>query len=136
MNSITQKHHFGCGVACVAYVLHAKYESILPVLGTDKASNRGFYCLELVDALHRFSHQYTWNFVTTKIYDDIFEDGTIVYLKRSKQYPAGHYLARSKNGWMDPWINFNEDHDLTRAKSGFINKLPYRPSYIIKPSSL
>ena len=134
MNSVTQQHSYGCGIACTAFVSDREYKSIVEEIGETQAQDRGFYCVELVSILNQLGLEYGWKFVTDKIYSDGIDEGSIIYLKRSNLYPEGHYLARTKNAWMDPWINLNENDDVSKAKSGFIDHLPYRPSFVIRPS--
>jgi hypothetical protein len=54
--------------------------------------------------------------------------GTIVFSRFSQAYPQGHYLVRTKVGWMNPWINYPE---IVPARSGITKKLPARATYAI-----
>jgi len=56
------------------------------------------------------------------------QNGAIVFVERSKKYPAGHYLIKTKKGWMNPWINFP---NISSAKSGFQKVLPGKAQWII-----
>ena len=59
----------------------------------------------------------------------MYQPNAIVYVKKSKKYPAGHYLCRLGHKWMDPWINF-PDRDI---QAGFRRRLPGKPVYVIFP---
>ena len=133
MKSITQEHAMGCGLACIAFVSKTTYESVIKKTDEKQAKTRGFYCRELVNILHEFGVEYEWKFVTNKIYGEDFTEGSIVYLKRSNLYPAGHYVAKAKNGWMNSWMNLSKDNNVQNAVSGIMPELPYRPSYVIRP---
>lgn len=129
MKSITQKHAFGCGAACVAFATNKTYEEVVQALGEDKASKQGFYCKELVRALKNYEYKY----IKPHILPYLEKPGTIVFMKRGKIYPAGHYVVRTEKGWMDPWINFAENQDISEAKSGFRKELPEKPIYAVFP---
>ena len=66
-----------------------------------------------------------------------FKENTIVFIKRSKKYPSGHFLVKTRHGWMDPWINFNTKDskidDVKKAKSGFRKNIPDRIIYVVYP---
>ncbi len=136
MKSVTQKHNFGCGVACVAFITGKSYGEVVSVLGEKRAENEGFYCRDLVSALSKFSLAYTYKYVKPRIQRQIHQDGVIVFIKRSKKYPAGHYLARHNGLWMDPWVNFLHNGDVYSAKSGFRKRLPGKSIYALLPVSL
>lgn len=133
MQSITQQHDFGCGIACVSFVLQKPYAEIAQHLGAEQATWRGFLCKDLVAILQQYGHAYTYGY--TRVDPDSLPDGTIVFLRRSRMYPAGHYLAKRAGKWMDSWINFDEDRDISHARSGFRTQLPYPPSYAVIPVS-
>ena len=57
--------------------------------------------------------------------------GTIVFIEKSKKYPAGHFLVKTaQSSWMNPWINFPL---IKHPVSGFEKKLPGKPIYSIFP---
>lgn len=60
-------------------------------------------------------------------------NGTIVLLRRSKQFPVGHYLAYDDDKWMDPYINLQDDRMFQNPKSGFRDVLPGEVMYILMP---
>ena len=57
-------------------------------------------------------------------------EGVIVFIERSKKYPAGHYVIKTKKGWMNSWINFP---NIFPAESGFQKDLPGKAQWIIYP---
>jgi len=54
--------------------------------------------------------------------------GSIVFIKRSKKWPSGHYLLKTSKGWMNSWINYPKTNP---TKSGFNKKLPGEAQWII-----
>lgn len=131
MKPIKQEDRLGCAVACVSFRLNISYKTSLVLFryGKRKAKNTGFLCKEIVEALGKREFNYKYNYVKDRVKNKIYQSGTIVFLKRSKKYPAGHYLCRADNKWMDPWINFPEEN----RKAGFRKRLPGKPIYVIFP---
>lgn len=132
-SSITQKHDFGCGVACVSFATGITYEQSVEKLGRDKAATVGFLCRELVAGLDDLGLNYETQYVTPKIKQRIYNEGVIVFIKRTKHYPFGHYLIRHDGLWMDSWINLPFNKNLQQARSGFRRRLPGKPIYAILP---
>lgn len=135
MNSVVQTHEYGCGVACLAFIAGLSYEKAIKTLGARQAADRGFYCKELVEGLQKLSINYECRYIKPRLRHKVYQDGTIVFIKRSKRYPAGHYLVRHRSDWMDPWINFTSNLNITEAKAGFRKRLPGRPMYALLPKS-
>lgn len=127
---VKQEHLSGCAVACVAYLLNITYKQALSLFedGEEKAKLRGFYCPEVVEVLRENSIDCKNHYVKKRVLES-FEKNSIIYLKKSPQYPAGHYLIYDGKSWMDPWINFPD----LPIKAGFRNKLPGLPHYMIVP---
>src|SRR3989344_8579991 len=126
MKSITQKDNYGCGIACVAFVWKVSYDYAKKnYFGKPHQANiLGYLCKDIVKALSKDKKNYSYKYVKKRIK---FKENTIVFIKRSKEYPAGHYLVYTKKGWMDPWINFDKlKPDIKKAKSGFRKRLPGR----------
>lgn len=136
MNSITQLDPLGCGAACVSFIAQKSYSEVVATLGRDYAKHRGFYCKDLIDILAKFGFSYAYKYVKPQLKSKIYQDGVIVFIKRSKKYPAGHYLTRYKDQWMDPWVNFCADSDIANAKSGFRRRLPGKPIYALFSTKL
>ncbi len=129
MKLITQEEPMGCGVACVASVLKVSYKKALNLFKNKEHSfGRGYYCKELIDSLKKGKLSYTYSKYNDSHKDILMKDGTIVFIKRSKKYPLGHYLVRYKGKWMNSWINMP---CIAPAKSGFETKLPGKPQWII-----
>ena len=133
LKSITQQHAYGCGVACVAFATGSSYENILKVLPVEPAQTKGFFCKDLVAALNTYGTVYEYKYLKARLRRQIYNKGVIVYIKKSKHYPAGHYLIRSDCFWMDPWTNFTKDQDIKNAKSGYRKRLPGAPIFALFP---
>lgn len=131
MKTIKQEDRLGCAVACVAFRLNISYKNSLESFrcGSRKAKNTGFLCKDIVEFLEKKGLSYKYSYIKAKVKNEIYQSGAIVFLRRSKNYPAGHYLCRADNKWMDPWINFPN----TKIKAGFRKKLPEKPIYLIHP---
>lgn len=129
MKSTTQEEPMGCGIACVAATLKKSYISTKKLFDNPEyASTRGYYCRELVKVLNKKSNNYDFAKASEKNKNLLYHNGTIVFVERSKKYPAGHYLIKTEKGWMNPWINFP---NISPAKSGFQNILPGKAQWII-----
>ena len=131
--SITQEDPFGCGIACVAWITNKSYKGAKKKYFKDKYSAHifGYLCKDLVAALAKSKKRYSYKYIKGEIR---FHCGSIVFIKRSKRYPAGHYLVKTRKGWVDPWINFNyRNANLKMANSGFRKRLPGKPIYVILP---
>jgi hypothetical protein len=130
---IKQEDNFGCGVACVATLLGLSYQQTIRLFsrGRIQAKQKGFTCRELVKALNNCGKNYYYRYISSKIKPKIYQDKTIVFIKRSTLYPNGHYFCRINSLWMDPWINFRESKSITEARAGFRKRLPGKPIYAI-----
>lgn len=131
--AVAQRDLFGCGIACVAYITGNSYRSAKRKYFKNggKADKVGYWCKDLVWALSLAQKEYSYKYIKARMR---FSEGTVVFIKRSKHHPAGHYLVRTRNGWMDPWINFDaKSPDAKRARAGFCSKLPGKPIYAIFP---
>lgn len=134
IGSITQQDNYGCGVACVAQASGKTYQAALDLLGPRPVQTRGYVCKDLIAALNIFGYYYTYKYLKPRLRRRIYADGVIVFIKRSKSYPAGHYLIRSGDLWMDPWINFKKNPNIKKAISGYRIRLPGQPIYGLFPS--
>ena len=132
---ITQEDPFGCGVACVAFALGFSYQKTLKLFkkGKQKAKTKGFYCKDLVRTLNNQGRNFKYRYIKDMIRNKIYQNNTIVFIKRSRKYPWGHYLCRYENSWMDPWINFPENKNIRKARPGLRKRLPGYPIYAIIP---
>jgi hypothetical protein len=129
--SITQEFDYGCGIACYAFVLGLSYREAAKRLGKEQAESNRFWVNDLTRALNEAGLKYERKYVKPHVEPLIYGEGTIVLIGRSKVYPAGHYLARYNNTWMDPWINLPENRHIDQATSGFRKVLPGIPKYAI-----
>ena len=125
---ITQKHPMGCGVACVASLLGLSYSKTFKFFDKNKASTNGYYIKDIVLALNEKGLKYTGSKVNNKTRKYVNKNGSIIFIKRSKKYPAGHYLLKTSRGWMNPWINYPE---IAPAKSGFNKKIPGDAQWVL-----
>ncbi|MEO5949776.1 MAG: hypothetical protein ABIP74_05205 [Candidatus Saccharimonas sp.] len=131
--SITQESDYGCGVACFAFATNQTYQQAATWLGKEQASSDRFWCKDLAAALNRCGLNYISKYARPHVIEKTKVEGAIVLLKRSKDYPVGHYLIRHNGLWMDPWINLPENNHIARAESGFRDKLPGEPMYFVYP---
>jgi hypothetical protein len=131
MEETKQEDIFGCGVACTAAVLNINYRKAISLFpsGKRKAAEIGFYCREIIEALAEAGLDYKFKHIGKIQRKKVYMPGSIVFIRRSKKYPVGHYLCRLKSVWMDPWINF-PGKDI---KAGFRKRLPEKPIYVIYP---
>jgi len=98
---IRQEDSMGCGVACVAFIVGKSYKTTKNNLlkNRQKALKQGYLCKELVEALKRAGLTYTYHYLKHTLK---YKDSTIVFIKRSKRYPRGHYLVKtSMDGSVD-----------------------------------
>ncbi len=133
MKLIAQEDDLGCGIACSAVIAGISYQEALNLFenGKERATKNGFYCKEIVIVMKNLGLIYQFKYIKKHIKYRIYKPNTIVYIKKSKQYPLGHYLVRTENMWIDPWINFPN----INRKAGFRKRLPGKPIYIIFKST-
>lgn len=132
--AIVQRDKMGCGVACVAFITGVGYKKARDnyFKNPKHASTVGYTCMELREALamgklSNYKQRFAKGMKT-------FRTNTIVFIKRSKKYPFGHYLVKTNERWMDPWINMDyRKPDLKNACAGFRNKLPGKPVFVVYP---
>ena len=128
MKPVTQEEPVGCAVACVACVCEISYKEAKKLFpNSEDASGQGYWCKDIVNALCRFGLTYKWKKAR---HDTKYQERSIVFIDYSKKYPIGHYLVRTKNNWMDPWLNFPS---IVPAKAGFVKKLSGKVGYYIYP---
>ncbi len=130
---VKQENEMDCAVACVAFILNIDYQKALILFDKPKnAKNKGFLCKEICLALGKGGLNFNYKYIkTSKIKDLMRKNNSIVFLKRSKKYPRGHFLCGYKDLWMDSWINF----PLSPIQAGFRKRLPGKPIYVISPST-
>ena len=127
---IPQIHPMGCAVACVAYRCGINYPSALSNFSTPKhAWTRGFYCVEIIEALSALGHDYTYSRYKKSQHQELLETtGTIVFVDPCDEYPSGHFLVRDSRGWMNPWSSFPR---MIKVEADFQKELPGKIGYVV-----
>jgi hypothetical protein len=129
----------GCGLACLANLLDKDY------LILKKDFEKKFYSVkwgiavsDMAKYLATRGHNYTVKFFSEKNYNARAAnkcsriEHSITLIAKNKKYPLGHYLLRTKDGWIDPWYNV-PCIDNVHAK--LRKRLPNHPHYVIYPSN-
>lgn len=130
--SITQEMPYGCGIACFAFVADLTYKEAEKFLGEEQAKSDRFVVKHFREELNRFGLSYSSKHIRhTQKVEPI--EGMIVLLRRSKQFPVGHYLVFHNGKWMDPYINLQENHTFICPISGFRDALPGQAMYVLLP---
>lgn len=133
---VRQEDEFGCGAACLAMAAGLSYKQALELFsdGKVKAGKKGFLCKDICDVLGKAGKNYSYCYVTKLKRRKIYKEGSIVFIRRSKNNPYGHYLYRDKDCWIDPWTNRHENEDIKKAKARKIKRLEDKPIYLIFPN--
>jgi len=94
MKQTVQEHASGCGIAVTAQVANISCNKALRLFynGTFRAELRGFYCREIVRALRKVNLDYDFFYLTNKTKRKVYTNNAIVYIKKSRRYPQGHYI--------------------------------------------
>lgn len=130
MNPIRQEDGLGCAAACVAFILQVPYLEAVKLFIDGERRVKGkanFYCPEITQVLNNTGLNYTWTKLSDEQEVEIFQDLSIVFVKRSVVHPYGHFLVKYDNKWMDPWINLPDKN----IEAGFREYLPGEPAYSI-----
>jgi len=127
LRAVAQKHLMGCGIACIACVSGINYSKTIKLVESKNASTKGYYCKDIINALRKLRLKYDYKKVTYKTKKYLKKEGSIVFIKRSSEYPKGHYLVKVNKGWMNPWINYPS----MPAKAGFNKELPGKAQWVI-----
>lgn len=132
MRPVAQQDLYGCGVACVAFILNISYKKSLSlfVTGKKRAATVGFHCKEIILVFKKSGLNYKLSYCGCKSKKNFYKNRTIVFIKRSKKYYSGHYLCSFEGKWMDSWINFPYE----KRKAGFRKRLPGKSLYALLPS--
>ncbi len=129
MKPVVQEHAMGCAIACVASLLGINYSSALKLFrDRERVMLKGTYCRDVCSALFKAGKKYSYAKVNSKTAACLKNPGTIVFIKRSKKYPIGHYLLKTNKGWMNPWINLPM---VNPAKAGYSRRLPGKSQWVI-----
>jgi hypothetical protein len=126
---VAQEFGMGCAVACVASVTGHTYTQARKLFAKpQRESTTGFYCKDIVSALKKAKKHYSFKRYLTQDEKLLRTEGTIVFIGPNKKYPAGHFLARAQNGWMNPWQNCPR---IKPVKANIQNRLPGKPQWIV-----
>lgn len=129
---VHQEDDFGCGVACVANRLQISYGQALRLFDNPAAArDKGYACKYIVRALRNAGVEAKLKHISVHKKRPTFEPDDIVFLAKSERYPFQHYLIRTDQGWIDPWINMHTDKNVINARAGIRKILPGRPYYYI-----
>lgn len=122
-----QEDPFGCGIACVAAIVGTSYAKAKDLFDKkENAETRGFFCKEISLALLKMGHEYKLK--KADRFKEKLKEGDIVFIKRDKNYPHGHFLVKIGPYWMDSWVNLPN----VPVEAGFRRKLPGTPQYILR----
>lgn len=130
--SITQEAPYGCGIACFAFVCGLTYRQAEKFLGPEQAKSNRFMVKHFREELNRFGLHYGSRHVRP-VQTIEPKQGTIVLLRRSPEFPVGHYLAFHEGKWMDPYINLQDDIMFSSPRSGYRDLLPGKAMYVLAP---
>lgn len=123
---VKQRSEWACGVACVASALGIPYDQATERLEAYKCERIDAlpYGLELEPIIQVM--QDAGIVLTVETGSRRWPLGTIVFLSetRGRYKDGGHYLLRSPDGWMDPWVNYPEEP----RQSAYRERLPYGTS--------
>ena len=130
MRLIAQEAPLGCAIACAASLADLSYKETRRYFddGEIKEQTSGFYNRDIVNVLNKVG-------IRTKAYgikrrgNRKIKFGSIVFIGSCPKYPAGHYLLKTINGWMNPWINFPHTKPI---KAGFQKRLSGGARWIIE----
>lgn len=126
---VKQEDPMGCGIACVACILGIDYKSAVDLFKEKaKRFNRGYTSKDITEALRKGNKEYVSKYVGREK-EPTIENGDIVYVPKCRDFPYGHYLVKTKTGYMDPFINLHESNfDHTQARAGLRKILPNKIS--------
>ena len=137
-----QKDLNGCGIACLANLLNQPYDKIKQDFETKFYTiERGVKIFDIVNYLKTRKLNYKSKFFNqNKKYKFDKEEadkfskilGSITLIVKSKKYPIGHYLLRTKKGWIDPWYNLPS---IDNVHAGMRKELPNNPWYVLYPTN-
>ncbi len=114
---VTQEDRFGCGVACAACILKQTYKDTKKLFDEVRVEEYGCDCPDITAVLNKADLNYRWG----KYTGASISEKSIIYLGKSDQFKVGHWLVKTKNGWMNPWVTGASVKD---AQAEFQNELP------------
>ena len=137
-----QKDRNGCGIACIANLLDRSYDWVKEDFENSFYTiEKGIKIFDVVKYLKKHNLDYVSKFfnqnkkykLNSKEADKFSKiEGSVTLIVKNDKYPVGHYLLRTKSGWVDPWYNFPS---IDKVKAGIRKKLPNNPWYVLYPNS-
>jgi hypothetical protein len=125
MNYIAQEDDFGCAVACIANKLQIDYPNALKLFqNTLNSQTIGYWGKDIKIALKKAGI----NSVCKWSKNNTVESGDIVFIKKSLEYPYGHYLLCNDIGFIDPWFNYPHKPRVANIRK----VLPGKDLFVIK----
>ncbi len=132
-----QKDINGCGIACLANLLHTDYDLVKKEFEKNFYSiHRGINIADMVRFLKLHNLDYTSKFFNQKTYDPKEASkysklpNSITLIAKSEKYPVGHYLLKVGEGWVDPWYNLPS---IDNVHASVRKKLPGNAWYVLYP---
>ena len=130
MNLVKQEESMGCGIACVASRIGISYQETRKLFAhPERSSTKGYYCKDLVEVLASRGLKYKFKKVKESNDEIINRVGSIVFAKRGKKYPEGHWLLKTENGWMNSWHNW--PGKIEDAISGYNQEFPGTLEWVV-----
>lgn len=126
MKPVAQEQSMGCGVACVASKFDISYKKALNLFDNKQNSvDAGYMMNDLANAMLK-KRKSTFKIIKAKN-NMRTTIGDIVFI--SWPEPHGHYLLKTKQGWMNSWINHP---NITPAKAGYQKKIKGKILWILR----
>ena len=118
--SVVQRDSMGCGIACVACVCDISYDKAKSLFKfPENANTKGYTIKAINEALASYGLKYKSKYIG-RARDYKIKENSIVYFKKCKIFPYGHYMVKTDHGYMDPFINLHEvNYDIKKASCGF-----------------
>ena len=130
----------GCGIACMANLLGKPYNSVKKDFESKFYTiERGVKIFDIVNYLKSHGLQYKSKFFnqnpkhkSKKGEADKFSriENSITIIVKNKKYPTGHYLLKTKKGWVDPWYDFPS---IDNVRAVVRSELPGKLRYVLYP---
>lgn len=111
---VRQEDDFGCGFACVAYICDLQYQDVKKFTNNpENAEAGGYRCKPLCDILNRIYKQNkiakVWKTkYVGKTKNPEIPNESILYINKNDKYKYGHYIVKTKYGYMNPFSNLSE----------------------------
>lgn len=132
-----QKDINGCGAACLANLLDKPYDIVKKDFEKKFYTiDKGIKVFDMKRYLNGLGLTYDLKFFNQKDFNKDEADtyskicNSITLIVKSEKYPVGHYLLRTKNGWVDPWHNLPS---IDNVQASIRKTLPTNAWYVIYP---